>query len=310
VTTRDLRAHTAKNLEFEPESARADVAPEPQQPGRRAALGDTSGRSSRSPLATGRVEPTSHVVQTGESFWTISRLYYNSGRYYRALWKANTSVCPKIDRLRVNDTVVVPAVEDLDPEYIDPPQTPAPSSLGTARRSGTRAQGSSDGDAQDRAESPESAPDSSSGEPISTSRTNRITAGGVPVRRSSRTDLDVNSPPPEADSDGDSSANRTARLVHRPRDDDDDLNSDEPRARSAARPRASTSGTGRQPVYKIRAFNTLRSIARDMLGDSHRSDEILELNRDVIDDPAHLTVGQVIKLPEDARTSVRRSADH
>ena len=52
----------------------------------------------------------------------------------------------------------------------------------------------------------------------------------------------------------------------------------------------------------------MRTIARDMLGDSHRSSEILDLNRDLIDDPAHLIVGQVLELPEDARTSVRRSA--
>jgi hypothetical protein len=31
------------------------------------------------------------------------------------------------------------------------------------------------------------------------------------------------------------------------------------------------------------------------------------LNRDLIDDPAHLIVGQVIELHEDARTGVRRS---
>jgi nucleoid-associated protein YgaU len=45
-----------------------------------------------------------------------------------------------------------------------------------------------------------------------------------------------------------------------------------------------------------------------MLGDSHRSSEILDLNHDPIDDPAQLIVGQVLELPEDARTSVRRSA--
>ena len=45
-----------------------------------------------------------------------------------------------------------------------------------------------------------------------------------------------------------------------------------------------------------------------MLGDSHRANEILDLNRDLIDDPTHLTVGQMLELPDDARTSVRRSA--
>ena len=33
----------------------------------------------------GRV-PYTHTVRTGENFWTISRLYYKTGRYYKALW--------------------------------------------------------------------------------------------------------------------------------------------------------------------------------------------------------------------------------
>ncbi len=64
----------------------------------------------------------------------------------------------------------------------------------------------------------------------------------------------------------------------------------------------------RRPVYKVRLYDTLRSIARDKLGDSRRSTEILDLNRDLIDDPSQLIVGQVLELPEDARTSLRRTA--
>ena len=55
-----------------------------------------------------------------------------------------------------------------------------------------------------------------------------------------------------------------------------------------------------QPTYRVRPHDTLRSIARDTLGESRRYREILELNRDLIDDPAHLTPGQVLTLPEDA----------
>ncbi len=61
----------------------------------------------------------------------------------------------------------------------------------------------------------------------------------------------------------------------------------------------------RRPLYKVRPFETLRSIARDTLADSHRADEILDLNRDVIDDPRHLVAGQILELPEDARTGGR-----
>jgi nucleoid-associated protein YgaU len=58
-------------------------------------------------------------------------------------------------------------------------------------------------------------------------------------------------------------------------------------------------------MYRIRPHETLRSIARDTLGDSRRARELLELNRDVIDDPDRLTPGQVIDLPEDARPARR-----
>jgi nucleoid-associated protein YgaU len=104
----------------------------------------------------------------------------------------------------------------------------------------------------------------------------------------------------------DNAPDRTGRRVDRPLGDDDAT--DAPETRTAARPRATAVASKRRPVYKIRKYDTLRSIARDMLGDSHRSSEILDLNRDLIDDPAHLIVGQILELPDDARTSVRRSA--
>ena len=69
------------------------------------------------------------------------------------------------------------------------------------------------------------------------------------------------------------------------------------------RPRATVT----RPIYKVRPYDTLRTIARDTLGDSRRSGEILELNRDLIDDPAHLIVGQILELPEDARSPRARS---
>jgi hypothetical protein len=50
----------------------------------------------------------------------------------------------------------------------------------------------------------------------------------------------------------------------------------------------------------------LRSIARDTLGDSHRADEILELNSNAIEDPNNLVIGQELELPEDAKVGARR----
>ena len=37
------------------------------------------------------VESLPHEVQSGENFWTVSQLYYGSGRYYKALWASNKS---------------------------------------------------------------------------------------------------------------------------------------------------------------------------------------------------------------------------
>jgi nucleoid-associated protein YgaU len=56
----------------------------------------------------------------------------------------------------------------------------------------------------------------------------------------------------------------------------------------------------RRPTYKVKPHETLRSIARDTLNDSTRAREILGLNRDIIDDPASLSPGTVLTLPEDA----------
>ncbi len=67
-----------------------------------------------------------------------------------------------------------------------------------------------------------------------------------------------------------------------------------------ARPRISAPVS--RPIYKVRRYDTLRSIARDTLGDPRRASEILALNRDIIDDPTHLISGQLLELPEDADT--------
>ena len=128
----------------------------------------------------------------------------------------------------------------------------------------------------------------------------------MPVRRSSRTDPELDVPVPAAVARRDRGTNPDRHSSDVAPGDDNDSN--EPEIRTAARPRASGSATLRRPVYKVRQYDSLRSIARDMLGDSHRSGEILDLNRDLIDDPTHLIVGQVLELPDDARTTVRRSA--
>jgi nucleoid-associated protein YgaU len=69
---------------------------------------------------TDAIEPVTHVVQKGENFWTISRLYYGSGRFYKALWAANQDQVSAPDRLFVGTTIKVPPPERLDRSRIDP----------------------------------------------------------------------------------------------------------------------------------------------------------------------------------------------
>jgi general secretion pathway protein D len=63
-------------------------------------------------------KPYMHTVRSGENFWTISKLYYRSGRYYMALWDANKKAVSAPDRLVVGDKIVIPRADQLDPEMI------------------------------------------------------------------------------------------------------------------------------------------------------------------------------------------------
>ncbi|WP_165070710.1 LysM peptidoglycan-binding domain-containing protein [Paludisphaera rhizosphaerae] len=216
----------------------------------------TSRASSRAAAASdeGKMDTVLHKVQAGENFWTISRTHYASGRYYRALGKANADQFQRLEDLYVGAVIRIPPPEDLDPAYIDPPG---------GRSSRNR-------DPAETAAAPAKAP--------------RTAAAGVPVRRG-KLEGELNLPV------SDPSTERTADTGERRRASSRE-DFDEPAAtsRRAASP----------PVHKVRARETLRTIARDRLGDSRRAREILDLNRDVIDDPARLPVGQVLNLPDDA----------
>ena len=217
------------------------------------------------------------MVEKGDNFWTISRLYYSSGRYYRALWKANADKYPDISVLHVNDEIIIPAVEDLDPAYIDAP--------GMAKRISRK------DDATDLAAESLSSPRSpAAGKP---------TAAGRYATSPSSTCRSPTRPPAETKWAGGTSLSRVA-------DDENDNSIDEPEVRQVARPRRTDPAPSRRPVYKVHRNDSLRSIARDVLGDYHRADELYELNRDVIKDPSQLIVGQLLELPDDAKTSSRR----
>ena len=68
--------------------------------------------------------PYTHTVRGGENFWTISLLYYRSGRYCKALWAANKNAVPDFDRLTAGDKIIIPRVKELDPALIE--EVPAP----------------------------------------------------------------------------------------------------------------------------------------------------------------------------------------
>jgi nucleoid-associated protein YgaU len=228
--------------------------PLPNAASRQAVADEASGRGGNADLGAGDfVEPVPHVVRSGENFWTIARLYYGSGRFYKALWKANSEQVPAPEKLRVGQTIRIPPPESLERSLILPPRTTP-------------------------------APDATS---------------STPVHRTSRPVLD------DA---------RSGNAAARPSEVElalpvaDPFHGDErPDRRTAGDlvPARGASDRRRAPVYRVRPHETLRSIARDTLGDSRRAGELLELNRDVIDDPNHPTPGQVIDLPADARLARR-----
>jgi nucleoid-associated protein YgaU len=288
---RDLRAHAAKDVSFEaelPRTAPHARATSDQVNDRERAAATSSQPQVRPTAGSARVEAVQHVVERQENFWTISRLYYSSGRYYRALWKANADKYPDINRLHVGDVIVVPAVEDLDPAEIVATRSRAPSVLASP--------------------SPPFAPPGRRWPAGPDEREGRSPRGG---RRPAGPD-GVDQTDTELDLPAARTVSRRERIDRRadlPASVDDG-NNDEPETRTAARPRRTDTfppAPGR-PVYKVRPYDTLRSIARDTLSDARRAGEILELNRELIDDPSHLIIGQILELPEDARTSLRRSS--
>ena len=176
-----------------------------------------------------QVEPALHTVQAGENFWTISKLYYHSSRYYKALHAANRKQVPEIADLYVGTVIRIPPPEALDRSLILPPGRPE-------------------------------------------------TTDGPAVSRASRRSEPA--PPDEV------IQSRPAR-PSRSTINQDDYDAPDPPAR--------------RPTYKVKANETLRSIARETLGDSKRDKEILGLNRDAIDDPkGPLPAGLRLTLPSDA----------
>jgi nucleoid-associated protein YgaU len=309
-TAGDSRFHASRDINFEPEptQSRRFDAGSSESSGAVRGSGATaaSNQQPRAASHSERVDATEHVVELKENYWTISAQYWGSGRYFAALWKANAAKYPDIERLHVGDVIVVPAIEDLDPDYILPRgKTVTPewlANLGISRRASPSKRASGDAGSDEEAAPARSATASASGKVgLASAR-----SGNVATRRATQSDSELDLPASGSGSRVDRSSPYKGRSSAAASTFDGDGAGEETESRTAARPRATKASSASSPVYKVRSNDTLRSIARDTLGDARRADEILELNRGAIDDPAQLVVGQVLELPEDARTGIRR----
>jgi nucleoid-associated protein YgaU len=58
-----------------------------------------------------------------------------------------------------------------------------------------------------------------------------------------------------------------------------------------------TSGTGAQRTYTVKSGDTLSKIAKEFYGDANAYHRIFEANRDKLNDPNRIDVGQVLNIP-------------
>lgn len=63
--------------------------------------------------------PYTHMVCDGDDFRSLSRFYYGSERYHKALEAALRGTTPHSDPLTVGDEITIPWVDQLDPALID-----------------------------------------------------------------------------------------------------------------------------------------------------------------------------------------------
>ena len=191
--------------------------------------------------SAGQVGLVLHTVQADENFWTISKQYYNSPRYYKALHQANAGQVPDITKLYVGTVIRIPPPETLDRSLVTPPLIGASVDGPVISRASTADNGT------DVSADPGTDPDPG----MTSSRSSR------PGLRNGRPSLSArNEPSTEAP---------------------------------------------RRPIYRVKPNDTLRSIARDTLRDSHRATEIYNLNRDTLSDIRALPApGTTLTLPTDA----------
>ncbi len=69
------------------------------------------------PIAAGGLGDRFHAVQAGDSYWTISRKYYGTARYFQALSAFNRKQIPDPRRMRPGMKVWIPSRDVLQARF-------------------------------------------------------------------------------------------------------------------------------------------------------------------------------------------------
>jgi nucleoid-associated protein YgaU len=77
-----------------------------------------------------------HIVQSGETFWTIARHHYSAGRYFQALAEYNKPRIADARQLKPGMKVLVPSAETLEKQFSRQIGTAAPAAAAVKARAG------------------------------------------------------------------------------------------------------------------------------------------------------------------------------
>lgn len=235
------------------------------------------GREAESDRATPAVEdgpPIIHIVTAGETLGEISQRHLGSAGRWKEIQRANAPAVPENGAIRVGMRLVIPRAASAS----------APSGAGTQTQ--TQAQSSSQGQAERRAE----------GGSEGWGRRYTVVEGDTLWRIAQRElgdggrwreILSANSD--VIPGDGGVTVGMQIRLPGRA-----SASAAPAGGAQAQTPPRATSGTRN---YTVREGDTLSRIASRELGSVSRMQEILDLNRGVLDDADMVRVGMTIRLP-------------
>jgi type IV pilus secretin PilQ/predicted competence protein len=263
--------------------------------------------SSTAPSAPGQGGTTRHTVTAGETFELIAQSEYGTVGYGRPLWWYNRARIAWPQGLKPGDIVVVPPVELLRSPPTEQSGAPEPAASATPRHAQAEVQPPAGGwvaaqpattgeTPKPRASWVARSTNSAKQTPATAQlQDTRATAGrdrpaGIAEREKSESEQLPTFQPT-------ASASPNERANRRPRTDLDVVRTRSSQPSTTSRTR---SRQRKAPVHVVREYETLRSIARDRLGNSRRADEIAELNQDRLTEGEPLTPGQVLILPSNA----------